>query len=496
MTTLSFANGYVKRFPVLRHKRHTPSIEKACTVHWMFELSDWMFEPSSRAFREEDECFMWFNSVTQATDIKALYIHIPFCARRCAYCDFATSAIARDDPRIAAYIEALVHELHELAALGLLAHIQTIYIGGGTPSFVGIEHLLRLLDAIYQLCAPSELSVEANPDSLDKGMPCALKDAGVTRISLGIQSLQAAELSALGRLHTHTQALSALDACLCAGLITSCDLMCAIPAQSPTSFEQSLIQVVSMQPQHMSVYPLQVEAGTPLAQLEAAGKVDIPTDDEAARYMQQAKDILEAANMHRYEVASYARDGHVCSHNIAYWTGVPYVGLGHAAASMLTPAQYRILSEHRAELPSMELMETELPPMEASCAHRGDTPARVRLMTRWQDAITATSATTAEGLVPIQNSKAYLSVHSYDVELLSLQEAVAEDLMLAARMNTSLDAHLLEIAHSIFGDALSKALYDLVRQAYLSEDLKPTDKGWLKGNEVFRVLWGLAQGTA
>ncbi len=408
----------------------------------------------------------WINSLSQVADIHALYIHIPFCARRCLYCDFETRAISRFDPSIASYMKQIEHQLRIIAETGLLDSIQTVYIGGGTPSFIALEHLEHLLKLIRQLCAPQELSVEANPDSLGCEAPFALRDAGATRISVGVQSLIPAELVALGRIHTREQALASLESCVLAGLITSCDLMCAIPLQTPKSFEQSLSEVVTIHPHHVSVYPLQLEEGTPLEQLVASGKQTLPDEDAASAYMLQAERLLQAAGMHRYEVASYALGGYVCAHNIAYWTGVPYLGIGHGAASMLTPSHYESLRKIYKSLPALN-----------------------------RDAVRVRMSTTISGASQLsiaEHTKAAHSSPCFDLEFLTLREALAEDLMLAARMNAAIDAELLHMANNVMGDAISHTLAELVRRGLLSNQLQPTQRGWLLGNELYGALWALS----
>ena len=273
---------------------------------------------------------------TEPSSLSALYLHVPFCVRRCRYCDFTTSAIAHDDPLVEGYVEALVALLERLRYHGLLADIETAYVGGGTPTMAGAA-LPRLVLATRRACGAGlrEFSSEANPESLDANLARALATAGLTRLSLGVQSLDDAELARLGRAHDARRAHVAMASARAAGLDLSCDLMCGIPLQTRESWEASLRGVVDAGATHVSCYPLMVEEGTPLYDACEAGEEAWPDDDAQADLMLIAERVLGSAGMSRYEVASYALPGHACRHNIAYWTGRSYLGLGTGASSIL-----------------------------------------------------------------------------------------------------------------------------------------------------------------
>lgn len=398
--------------------------------------------------------------------VGALYLHLPFCARKCAYCDFASWATPAADPLMAAYARALGTQLGELADLGLLDGCETAYLGGGTPTLLGAEALGRLAERVAGAAAPTELSCEANPDSLTDEVLGALAAAGATRLSLGVQSLDDAELAALGRLHDAACALDRARAVVAAGLDLSLDLMCATPHQSEESWARTLAAAVETGAGHVSVYPLQLEEGTPLG--ERWRRDDPPWNDpdvQAAR-MEQARAALEGAGLARYEVASYARAGHECRHNEAYWTGVPYLGLGTGAAGMLDRVGYGRL---RAAAPQLPEIAPEV--------------ARVRL----------TVETGREELARDPR----LAALSFSLELLDERQAVAEDLMLGARLVRGLAPDLVARARALFGVRLDETLADLIGRGLLAERdgrLVPTERGWLLGNELYGALWGLAEG--
>lgn len=277
---------------------------------------------------------------------KALYLHVPFCVSRCGYCDFATRAVPCDDPRIDEYVERLVMELRRAAKAGELSEIETAYIGGGTPTHIGSARLSSLLYALSVSADLTrdgfELSMEANPESLETRLVRDVWALGVNRLSIGVQSFDDDVLRRLGRAHDAQTARVAIEAAHDRFENVSVDLMCGIPGQSDESFEASVDEAIGLGVTHVSVYPLAIEAHTPFDQLVLAGEMDMPDDDVQAAQMERASMILEQAGYRRYEVASYAKPGFECRHNIAYWTGVPYLGMGDSAATMTQNAERRM----------------------------------------------------------------------------------------------------------------------------------------------------------
>ncbi len=402
--------------------------------------------------------------------IRALYLHIPFCHAKCAYCDFDSSGLRGQALCEAAsvYLLQLVERLDAFGVRGALAGVETVYVGGGTPSVLG-EGLVRLVERVRRWCAPMEFTCEANPESFDEELARALAQAGATRVSLGVQSMVDEELARIGRLHNRYGALRAIAAAQAAGLTVSVDCMCGLPGQTAASWEQTLEDVHEAQPNHVSVYPLALEEGTPLARQAERDPRVVPDEDFQATCMERARDVLSAAGFERYEVASYARAGRVCRHNIAYWTGVGYLGLGRSAAGMLIGDEFRELADL---FPSAAL--------EGGDAFTDD--SRVRLVQR-DDA-----GATFEG------------------EVLSQREALAEDLMLGMRMTAGVSEALIARARDLIGaervdaavrEALERGLARWTEVPLPGADacgrrLVPTNEGWLLGNELYGLFWDLA----
>lgn len=399
--------------------------------------------------------------------VKALYLHIPFCARKCAYCDFPSWATPVGDPLTAAYARALEAQMGEAEALGLLDGCETAYVGGGTPTLLGEKDLGSLLSAV-RAAAPGirELTCEANPDSLTDEVLLAVREAGATRLSIGVQSLDDAELAELGRLHDAACARERVTAAVASGLDVSVDLMCATPLQTGESWARTVGEAAGLGVGHVSVYPLQIEEGTALD----ARYVDDPCswndDGVQASRMTQGQALLEGCGYRRYEVASYSIAGKECRHNIAYWTGARYLGLGTGASSMLDLKGYLRLREACPRLPK--------PPSGV---------VRVRLTVR-----------TGRGELAADPR---LSALSFSLEFLTGPQAIAEDLMLGARLVAGLRPELVSRAREVFGARLDGVLEALLGDGLLVERdgrLAPTERGWLLGNELYGALWDLAPG--
>ena len=406
--------------------------------------------------------------------IEALYLHIPFCQSKCAYCDFdSVAACSLDDARAAqaCYLDRLTNRVDAFGTAGLLDGVRTVYIGGGTPSLLGMR-LVELVRSVMQWCAPEEFTCEANPESFTSSLALQLARAGVTRISLGVQSLQEEELKAVGRIHSAAQALDAICYAKDAGLDVSCDLMCGLPLQTQDSWAKSVTGLIEAGPCHVSIYPLTVEDGTPLALKVDSGRLVLPDEDEQADEMEFARRFLVEAGFAPYEVASYALPGHACRHNIAYWTGIEYLGLGRSAASMLSRDTFRMSSS----------LFSDLAPLDGA--------ARIRVL-QTDDAAS-----------------------TFEIEQLGIREAMAEDLMLACRMTRGIPQELLLRASAVFGkqivaDTCARAI-ELGLATWEAPEgenyvdassggvdlfpgaLAPTQQGWLEGNELFGLFWNLA----
>lgn len=398
--------------------------------------------------------------------VGALYLHVPFCVRRCRYCDFSTAATRHDDPLMAAYASSLENLIEEALELGLLAECQTAYLGGGTPTMLGAKNLSSLVSAVRSASSVRELSFEANPESLTDEVLDATVASGATRVSIGVQSFDDLELRGLGRVHTAGLASDRVAAAVASGLDVSLDLMCGIPFQTPESWHKSLARAVELGVGHVSCYPLMIEPGTPLERMCESGEVPWPSDDTEADDMETAFDVLESAGYSRYEVASYAQPGKRCQHNIAYWTGISYLGLGVSAASMLSLPEYEALQTVVSSLPA---------PSDGAWRFRLTSSDDVRAYARVRS----------------------LAELSFEVEQMTETEAVAEDLMLAARMTDGIPAALQARARHVLGeDRVGECFSALIGNGFLVAadcgSLVPTKKGWLLGNELYGPLWNLA----
>ncbi len=279
---------------------------------------------------------------------QALYIHLPFCKHRCAYCDFATKAVRSDAPEIDEYIDHLIRELRRHAKEGDLAHIKTVYLGGGTPSYVGQKRLSSLLYALgisMNLTPDVECSMEANPESLTPALIRDIYALGVNRLSIGVQSFDDGLLKTMDRVHDAARAEQAVREAQERFDNVSIDLMCGIPGQTPDMFLADLRRAVELDVTHVSVYPLTIEEGTPFQRMVESGQMEEVNEEHEALMMGMAPNELGPAGFTRYEVASYAKEGYECRHNKAYWTGLPYVGLGTSAVSMTQNASKRVRTQ-------------------------------------------------------------------------------------------------------------------------------------------------------
>lgn len=263
-----------------------------------------------------------------------LYIHIPFCKAKCAYCDFYS--LARSESRMDDYTAALRASLCAAAPKASGYTVDTAYFGGGTPSFFGAPRLAALLEtalAHYAVAPDAEITFEANPESArDASALRALREAGFNRISLGMQSADDAELRAVGRIHTAHDTEEAVAAARAAGFDNlSLDLIYGLPGQTQERWRANLAAAAALAPEHLSCYALKVEPGTPL--YAARGRVSLPDDDaQADRYL-DAVDFLAARGWAQYEISNFARPGRESRHNLKYWTLGEYLGFGPGAHS-------------------------------------------------------------------------------------------------------------------------------------------------------------------
>lgn len=267
--------------------------------------------------------------------IQATYIHTPFCVQKCLYCDFASYA-CRDTNIMKEYAQAVCREIASGSAVKLPINPQaTIYFGGGTPSTLPIDCIAQIVAALKEnkyWQAPAEATIEVNPGTADLQKLKALRALGFDRISFGVQSLNDRELKTIGRIHSANEALQAIAWAKEAGFTRiSADLIYALPGQTLESLRKTLEQLVATGIEHVSVYGLIVEEGTPLAKLVDEGKLVLPDEDTAADMYEFVQSFLKEQDFERYEISNYAKNGQYSRHNLVYWKYEPYAAFGAAA---------------------------------------------------------------------------------------------------------------------------------------------------------------------
>lgn len=263
-----------------------------------------------------------------------LYVHVPFCARACPYCDF--DFVVGRRPAVDEFLQGLQAEWNGRPELQSMATPDTLYLGGGTPSLLGAEGLRRVLDwlrARFPGAGELETTVEINPEHADSGLLHELLGLGVHRVSLGVQSLQPRGLAELGRVHDRTAALRAMEAATDAGLRVSADLIAGWPGQALDTARADVDELVGAGAEHVSVYALTIEEGTAWPTLVRRGQRAMPDSDAQTSVLLEVEAALTEAGFEHYEVSSYARPAAAAKHNSKYWTWVDYVGLGPSAAS-------------------------------------------------------------------------------------------------------------------------------------------------------------------
>ncbi|OGU08092.1 MAG: coproporphyrinogen III oxidase [Geobacteraceae bacterium GWC2_58_44] len=327
-----------------------------------------------------------------------LYIHFPFCLKKCLYCDFNSAADSRETPQ--EYAALLLREMElRQQALPEPASAATLYFGGGTPSLMPPELVGRLVEAAqrFGLEPGAEVTLEANPGTLTPEKLAGYRAAGVNRLSLGIQSFEDRLLSTLGRVHTAREAVDAFEAARRAGFDNiSIDLMHSLPEQSLSQWREALARGIELSAEHVSAYALSVEGGTPFASLCAAGELPLPGEEEAARMFESTSELLCDAGYLHYEISNFARPGRASRHNSAYWSRRSYLGFGAGAHSFLN---------------------------------------RDGLGRRWKNAaeLAGYGEAVRRGVIPEQ-----------EAETLTLEEAVSEQFFLGLRMLDGLDLSALE----------------------------------------------------
>ena len=289
-----------------------------------------------------------------------LYIHIPFCVRKCRYCDFlsfASDACVREK-----YVDQLIREIESIPEedagqcpenaappLNLTGRtVETIFIGGGTPSLLppsAIERILAAVRQVFRVEPDAEITMEANPGTLTPDSAAGYRNAGVSRLSLGLQSASEEELRLLGRIHTREQFLQSFRAARDAGFDNiNVDLMSALPGQSEESWQETLRFVCDLEPEHISAYSLIIEEGTPFAEKT----LELPDEEEERQMYERTGEILQSYGYQQYEISNYAKSGKECQHNLGYWTRREYLGFGVGSASLFQNQRFTNLRDRSA----------------------------------------------------------------------------------------------------------------------------------------------------
>jgi putative oxygen-independent coproporphyrinogen III oxidase len=280
-----------------------------------------------------------------------LYIHIPFCVKKCDYCDFLS--FAADEQTQKSYVAALQKEIAFYGAKYKDRRITTIFIGGGTPSWLKEDYMQAIMETVYHYFSveqDAEITIECNPGTITEHKFEVYRRIGINRLSIGLQSVHNEELKILGRIHTFEQFLKTYDMARKHGFSNiNIDLMSSLPGQTPEIFCDSLYQVLKLKPEHISVYSLIIEKGTPFYELyrfdavrQAAGMQteSLPTEEEEYQTTKMTQHILKEAGYHWYEISNFAKPGYECRHNIGYWKRVDYLGVGLGASSLIDNVRY------------------------------------------------------------------------------------------------------------------------------------------------------------
>ncbi len=374
----------------------------------------------------------------------SIYVHIPFCLRKCSYCDFYS--VPYQEELVDLYVKCLAREIEETAGTANgFRGVSTLYIGGGTPSLLTPQQLgtiLAKIDGLFGIEAGAEITVEANPGTIDFYKIKDYCELGVNRLSLGVQSLFDDVLRRLGRMHDGRDARRAFDMGVRAGFENiSIDLIYGVPGQDLGQWREGLKSAVELRPRHISAYLLQPEPETPLGRLVASGKIDMLSEEEEASQYEETVESLMRARYRHYELSNFAQPGYECRHNLNYWQGGEYLGFGAGAVSFIQGKRYQNLADVSAYIERLS---------------RGQTPLRAEL------------------------------------EELDDEGVTRERLVLGLRLIDGLDIEDLQKRgttdfHRLFGTSLDK-LEELGLVERSGSRLRLSRRGYFLSNEVFREL--------
>ena len=367
-----------------------------------------------------------------------IYIHIPFCLSKCYYCDFYSKPAS--DEEINEYVECLIKEIKIVLPRYSEKKFDTIYIGGGTPSILKIIQLENIFKTLFKFINPSDIvetTLEANPETLTQGKLKALKKIGINRLSIGIQSTHNHLLKLLNRVHNKKKAIESIELARKAGFNNlNVDLIFGIPQQTMKDWDETLDTVTFLRPEHLSVYNLTVEKGTKLYNLIKTNQLQLPDEDLQIRMFKYAMKLLPNRDYKHYEISNYALNGFLCKHNLKYWQGDEYLGIGVASHSWMNGKRFYI-------------------------------PRNIKLY--------------------MENVKRDMIPYRYD-KVRGLRRRIAEKLMLGLRLISGISPSDFQKNHNIdllrfFSDEI-KELKDMELISINKTRLKLTKKGILLSNEV------------
>ena len=289
-----------------------------------------------------------------------LYLHMPFCVRKCAYCDFLSFPSGAETQRM--YAKRLREDIDVMGKRYGEIPVETIFIGGGTPSVPDSGLIVEIMEHVrhaFHVADGAEISMEANPGTVTREKLTDYRKAGINRLSFGLQSANDRELKLLGRIHTWAEFLESFTlARECGFANLNIDLMSALPGQTCESWKETLSRVTDLDPEHISAYSLIIEEGTPFGERYGSeeGRKLLPDEDSEREMYHETKRFLKDCGYERYEISNYAKPGRECRHNIGYWTGVPYLGLGLGASSYLDGCRFTVnpdMKQYLEEKPGM-----------------------------------------------------------------------------------------------------------------------------------------------
>lgn len=293
-----------------------------------------------------------------------LYLHMPFCVRKCAYCDFLSFPTDQETQNL--YTRRLREDIDAMGKKYGDIPVETIFIGGGTPSVPDSALIVGIMEHVrkaFHVAEGAEISMEANPGTVTREKLTDYRQAGINRLSFGLQSANDRELKLLGRIHTWTEFLESFHlARECGFTNINIDLMSALPGQTRESWKDTLKRVTDLNPEHISAYSLIIEDGTPFGEKYGSeeGRKLLPDEDSEREMYHETKRFLRDCGYERYEISNYAKPGRACRHNIGYWTGVPYLGLGLGASSYMDGCRFAVNSDMKQYLEEKPGMFTDV----------------------------------------------------------------------------------------------------------------------------------------